>query len=402
MPHRIPQSVAIRVPLKAYLTSDHVSDATSKAIAIQISKNGAAFGNLNVGAASATEIGSGWYYAPLDATDTGTLGPLVIRGTCPGVDNVEIAYQVVDANSMGAAYLDAAMTSRSTYAGADTSGTTTLLSRIPGTVQAQTGDAYARIGAAGAGLTALGDTRIARLDADVSSRSTYAGADTAGTTTLLARIPGTVAAQTGDSYARLGAPTEASIAADIQTRSTFSGGAVASVTAPVTAGTVSDKTGYSLSVTPPTAAQVRTEMDSNSTKLANLDASVSGIPAAVWVVTTRTLSSFGSLVSDVATAVWAATTRTLSAFGFNVTASSVADKTGYALTSAYDAAKTAGDVTAASIDAIVLAILSRKVTYDSSTGEFVVWNATGNAEARRLTPTTDAEALPIVGMRPSV
>jgi hypothetical protein len=38
----------------------------------------------------------------------------------------------------------------------------------------QTGDAYARIGAAGAGLTALGDTRIAHLDADTSSRmATY-------------------------------------------------------------------------------------------------------------------------------------------------------------------------------------------------------------------------------------
>lgn len=36
----------------------------------------------------------------------------------------------------------------------------------------QTGDSYARIGAAGAGLTALGDTRIAHLDADVSSRGT--------------------------------------------------------------------------------------------------------------------------------------------------------------------------------------------------------------------------------------
>lgn len=34
----------------------------------------------------------------------------------------------------------------------------------------QTGDAYARIGAAGAGLTALGDTRIAHLDADITSR----------------------------------------------------------------------------------------------------------------------------------------------------------------------------------------------------------------------------------------
>ncbi|WP_027037885.1 hypothetical protein [Mesorhizobium ciceri] len=55
----------------------------------------------------------------------------------------------------------------------------------------QTGDAYARIGAAGAGLTALGDTRIAHLDADVSTRSTYAGADTPGTATLLARLTST-------------------------------------------------------------------------------------------------------------------------------------------------------------------------------------------------------------------
>jgi uncharacterized protein YjlB len=38
---------------------------------------------------------------------------------------------------------------------------------------------------------------------------------------------------------------------------------------------VSDKTGFSLSITPPTAAQIRTEMDSNSTKLAYLDASIS-------------------------------------------------------------------------------------------------------------------------------
>lgn len=52
----------------------------------------------------------------------------------------------------------------------------------------QTGDSFARIGVAGAGLTALGDTRIANLDAAVSTRSTYAGGDTAGTTTLLSRL----------------------------------------------------------------------------------------------------------------------------------------------------------------------------------------------------------------------
>lgn len=54
-----------------------------------------------------------------------------------------------------------------------------------------TGDAYARIGASGAGLTALGDTRISNLDAAVSTRSTYAGADTGGTTMLLGRLTST-------------------------------------------------------------------------------------------------------------------------------------------------------------------------------------------------------------------
>ena len=56
----------------------------------------------------------------------------------------------------------------------------------------QTGDSFGRIGVAGAGLTAIGDTRIANLDATVSSRSTYAGGDTSGTTTLLSRVTGAV------------------------------------------------------------------------------------------------------------------------------------------------------------------------------------------------------------------
>ncbi len=40
---------------------------------------------------------------------------------------------------------------------------------------AQTGDSFARLGVAGAGLTALGDTRLANLDATVSSRLAAAG-----------------------------------------------------------------------------------------------------------------------------------------------------------------------------------------------------------------------------------
>ncbi len=69
----------------------------------------------------------------------------------------------------------------------------------------QTGDNFARIGAAGAGLTALGDTRIANLDATISSRLAPAGTLAAVTlvstlTTYTGNTP-----QTGDSFARLGA-----------------------------------------------------------------------------------------------------------------------------------------------------------------------------------------------------
>lgn len=61
----------------------------------------------------------------------------------------------------------------------------------------------------------IGKLLVDNVNATISSRSTYAGGDTSGTTTLLTRIPGTVQPQTGDSYARLGAPAGASLAADI-------------------------------------------------------------------------------------------------------------------------------------------------------------------------------------------
>lgn len=94
MADRISQSVAKRVPLKAYLASDHLSAATGKTIAVVISKNGAAFGNPNAGATNATEIASGWYYVDLDTTDTATAGPLIVRGTAGTIDDVEIEFSV--------------------------------------------------------------------------------------------------------------------------------------------------------------------------------------------------------------------------------------------------------------------------------------------------------------------
>lgn len=99
---RIPQSVAIRVVLKAYDSTDHITKKTGlAALAVVISKNGAAFGNPSVGATNATEIAQGWYYVDLSTTDTGTLGPLIVRATSAGADDVETTFQVVKATNGG-------------------------------------------------------------------------------------------------------------------------------------------------------------------------------------------------------------------------------------------------------------------------------------------------------------
>lgn len=85
----LPQSTAYVVMLKVFLSTDHVTAATGKTVAIVISKAGAAFGNLNAGATNATEVSNGWYKVSLDATDTNTLGDLVVRGTSAGCDDSE-------------------------------------------------------------------------------------------------------------------------------------------------------------------------------------------------------------------------------------------------------------------------------------------------------------------------
>lgn len=95
MAEKVPQSVALRVPLQAYLSTDHISPATGKTIAITISKNGVGYGNPSGGVTNAVEIGSGSYYVDLSALDTGVQGPLFILGQVSGVDNVVALYIVV-------------------------------------------------------------------------------------------------------------------------------------------------------------------------------------------------------------------------------------------------------------------------------------------------------------------
>lgn len=69
MAERIPQSVAYLVVFRAFLSSDGKTPATGKTIAMTISKNGGAFGNLAAGATNATEITSGFYKFTLASGD---------------------------------------------------------------------------------------------------------------------------------------------------------------------------------------------------------------------------------------------------------------------------------------------------------------------------------------------
>lgn len=148
------------VPLGYFVDStDGNTEETGLTIAntdIKIWKAGATtLANKNSG--GGTHISNGIYYAVLDATDTNTIGPLVIFCHVSGALAVRVECRVLDEAVYDSLY---GTTALSTYAGGDTSGTTTLLSRVVGTLASgthtpQTGDAFARLGApAGASVSA--------------------------------------------------------------------------------------------------------------------------------------------------------------------------------------------------------------------------------------------------------
>ena len=116
----------------------------------------------------------------------------------------------------------------------------------------------------------IGKLLVDNINATISSRSTYAGGDTAGTTTLLSRISSALSFTSGNVHVHLKAKDNLDFGALEK----------ASLNAATPSVTVSDKTGFSLATPPPTAAQIRSELDSNSAKLANLDTAVSSRLAA--------------------------------------------------------------------------------------------------------------------------
>lgn len=76
-------------------SADHIQPKTGATPTVTISKNGAAFATP-VGAV--TEIGSGWYKVAGNASDSDTLGPLLLHATAAGADPTDEQFDVVDYN----------------------------------------------------------------------------------------------------------------------------------------------------------------------------------------------------------------------------------------------------------------------------------------------------------------
>ncbi len=197
MAERTPQALARRVLLKAYLCSDGITPATGKTLTVTISKNGGAFGNPSAGATAASEIGNGWYYVDLSTTDFGTMGPVIVRGTGSGVDDVEREFEVVDAHNAGFDYLDVAVSTRLAAA-----GYTAPASAVAIASQVRTELA----------------TELGRIDAAISTRLAAAGytaPDNTGIAAIVSALVGVaLEASLQTVLTRLGTPA-VSVAADI-------------------------------------------------------------------------------------------------------------------------------------------------------------------------------------------
>jgi hypothetical protein len=73
-------------------SADHVTPLTGATCTVTLSKNGGSFASPS-GAVS--EIANGWYKVAGNATDTGTLGPLILHATAASGDPTDVLYEVV-------------------------------------------------------------------------------------------------------------------------------------------------------------------------------------------------------------------------------------------------------------------------------------------------------------------
>lgn len=93
MPYQVKQSTTA-YPLVFLMidSTDHISAKTGLSPTVTLSKAGGSFASPS-GAVS--EIANGWYKVAGNATDTGTLGPLILHASATGADATDMIFEVV-------------------------------------------------------------------------------------------------------------------------------------------------------------------------------------------------------------------------------------------------------------------------------------------------------------------
>jgi hypothetical protein len=76
-------------------STDHITGKPGLTPTVTISKNGGSFATPS---GAVTGIANGWYKAAGNATDTNTLGPIILHATATGADDADAIYPVVANN----------------------------------------------------------------------------------------------------------------------------------------------------------------------------------------------------------------------------------------------------------------------------------------------------------------
>lgn len=150
---------------------------------IKIFKAGAT-SESNKNSGGATHIAAGRYYCVLDATDTDTIGSGEINVAVSGALPVRRPFTILHANVYDWLF---GSTAPNTTAPLDAAGIRSAVGLSSANLDTQLDALPTATENASQVRTEL-TTELGRIDAAISTRSTYAGADTSGTTTLLSRL----------------------------------------------------------------------------------------------------------------------------------------------------------------------------------------------------------------------
>lgn len=257
-------------------SSDHITALTGASPTVTIRKSGGSFASP-VGTVS--EIANGWYKVAGNATDTGTLGPLLLHATATSGDPSDTSFEIVAFNPQDSVRL----------------GLTGIPNATPG---AAGGVFIAGTNAATTVTTSLTTTFTGNLTGSVASVTGATGSVTGAVGSVTGNVGGNVTGSVGSVVGLTASNLDTTVSSRMATytqptgflAATFPGGTMANTTN-ITAGTIT--TTINLTNAPTTG-------DFTATMKTSLNAAT---PASITGAVGSVTGNVGGSVGSVATAV---------------------------------------------------------------------------------------------------